>query len=30
MQVRDVSLFVDVVGHGPPLALMHSGPAAAL
>lgn len=28
MQVRDASLFVDVVGHGPPLLLMHGGPGA--
>jgi proline iminopeptidase len=28
MQVRDTSLFVDVVGHGPPLLLMHGGPGA--
>src|SRR4051794_25191051 len=26
--VRDVSLFVEVVGHGPPLVLMHGGPGA--
>ncbi|MGE5829885.1 MAG: alpha/beta fold hydrolase [Micromonosporaceae bacterium] len=26
--IRDVSLFVDVVGHGPPLLLMHGGPSA--
>jgi pimeloyl-ACP methyl ester carboxylesterase len=26
--IRDVSLFVDVVGHGPPLLLMHGGPGA--
>jgi hypothetical protein len=24
--IRDVSLFVDVVGHGYPLLLMHGGP----
>jgi proline iminopeptidase len=28
MPIRDVSLFVDIVGHGPPLALMHGGPGA--
>lgn len=28
VRVRDVSLFVDVVGDGPPLALMHGGPGA--
>jgi proline iminopeptidase len=28
MAVRDVSLFVDVVGEGPPLVLMHGGPSA--
>src|SRR3954471_235346 len=28
MPVRDVSLFVEVVGHGPPLVLMHGGPGA--
>lgn len=28
--VRDVSLFVDVVGHGYPLVLMHGGPSADL
>jgi len=28
MQIRDVSLPVDVVGHGPPLVLMHGGPSA--
>jgi len=27
-QVRGVSLFVEVVGHGPPLLLMHGGPGA--
>ena len=26
MPIRDVSLFVDVVGRGPPLVLMHGGP----
>ena len=26
MTIRDVSLFVEVVGHGPPLVLMHGGP----
>lgn len=26
MSIRDVSLFVEVVGHGYPLALMHGGP----
>jgi proline iminopeptidase len=26
MQIRDVSLFVKVVGHGEPLVLMHGGP----
>jgi proline iminopeptidase len=26
MQIRDVPLFVDVVGQGPPLVLMHGGP----
>jgi len=28
--IRDVSLFVDVVGHGYPLVLMHGGPSADL
>jgi pimeloyl-ACP methyl ester carboxylesterase len=28
MQIRDVTLNVEVVGHGPPLALMHGGPGA--
>jgi proline-specific peptidase len=28
MSIRDVSLFVDVVGHGYPLVLMHGGPSA--
>jgi proline iminopeptidase len=28
MRVRDVSLFVDVVGHGYPVLLMHGGPGA--
>ena len=28
MSVRDVSLFVEVVGHGYPLLLMHGGPGA--
>jgi proline iminopeptidase len=28
MQIRGVSLFVEVVGHGPPLLLMHGGPGA--
>jgi proline iminopeptidase len=28
MPVRDVSLYVDVVGHGRPLVLMHGGPSA--
>ncbi len=26
LKVRDVSLFVDVVGHGYPVLLMHGGP----
>ena len=26
MRIRDVSLLVEVVGHGPPLVLMHGGP----
>lgn len=26
MRIRDVSLYVEVVGHGPPLLLMHGGP----
>lgn len=26
MRIGDASLFVDVVGHGPPLVLMHGGP----
>lgn len=30
MPIRDVSLFVDVVGHGYPLVLMHGGPSADL
>jgi proline iminopeptidase len=28
MQIRDVSLFVKVIGHGYPLLIMHGGPAA--
>jgi pimeloyl-ACP methyl ester carboxylesterase len=28
MPIRDASLFVEVVGHGPPLVLMHGGPGA--
>ncbi len=28
MRIRDVSLFVDVIGHGYPLLLMHGGPGA--
>lgn len=28
VQIRDVSLYVEVVGHGPPLLLMHGGPGA--
>jgi proline iminopeptidase len=28
MRIRDASLFVDVVGHGKPLVLMHGGPGA--
>jgi proline iminopeptidase len=28
MQIRDVTLPVDVVGHGPPVLLMHGGPGA--
>ena len=28
MPIRDVSLFVDVIGHGQPLVLMHGGPGA--
>lgn len=28
MRIRDVSLFVEVIGHGPPLLLMHGGPGA--
>ena len=28
MQIRDVTLPVDVIGHGPPLVLMHGGPGA--
>ena len=28
MRIRDVSLFVEVVGHGYPLLLMHGGPSA--
>ena len=28
LPIRDVSLFVDVVGHGYPLALLHGGPGA--
>lgn len=28
MRIRDVDLFVDVIGHGPPLVLMHGGPGA--
>jgi proline iminopeptidase len=30
LPIRDVSLFVDVVGHGEPLVLMHGGPSADL
>ncbi len=30
VSVRDVSLYVDVVGHGDPLVLMHGGPSADL
>lgn len=30
MTIRDVSLNVEVVGHGPPLVLMHGGPGADL
>lgn len=30
VRVRDVSLYVDVVGHGDPLVLMHGGPSADL
>ena len=26
MSIREVSLFVEVIGHGPPLVLMHGGP----
>ena len=26
MSIRDASLFVEVIGHGPPLLLMHGGP----
>jgi proline iminopeptidase len=26
MKIRDASLYVEVVGHGPPLVLMHGGP----
>ena len=28
MPIRDASLYVDVIGHGPPLVLMHGGPGA--
>jgi proline iminopeptidase len=28
MRIRDVDLFVDVIGHGDPLVLMHGGPGA--
>lgn len=28
MRIRDASLFVDVIGQGPPLVLMHGGPGA--
>ena len=28
--LRDVSLYVDVVGHGDPVVLMHGGPSADL
>jgi proline iminopeptidase len=28
MRIRDVSLFVKIVGYGPPLVLMHGGPGA--
>jgi proline iminopeptidase len=28
MRIRDVDLFVDVIGQGPPLVLMHGGPGA--
>ena len=27
MSIRDVSLFVKVIGHGYPMVLMHGGPA---
>ena len=30
LPLRDVSLYVDVVGHGDPLVLMHGGPSADL
>jgi proline iminopeptidase len=30
LPIRDVSLYVDVVGHGDPLVLMHGGPSADL
>ena len=26
ISIRDVSMYVDVIGHGPPLLLMHGGP----
>jgi proline iminopeptidase len=26
MPIRDADLYVEVVGHGPPLVLMHGGP----
>jgi proline iminopeptidase len=26
LKIRDVSLFVDIIGHGYPLLLMHGGP----
>jgi proline iminopeptidase len=28
MRIRDVDLFVEIIGHGPPLLLMHGGPGA--
>ena len=30
IHLRDVSLYVDVVGHGEPIVLMHGGPSADL
>ena len=26
ISIRGVSMYIDVIGHGPPLVLMHGGP----